>query len=26
VYNFVAPLQETGTPVTSQPDVPAGAK
>jgi len=25
-YNFVAPLQETGTPVTSQPDVPAGAK
>jgi len=26
VYNFVAPLQDTGTPVTSQPDVPAGAK
>ncbi len=25
-YNFVAPLRETGTPVTSRPDAPAGAK
>jgi broad specificity phosphatase PhoE len=25
-YNFVAPLEEAGAPVTSSPDVPAGAK
>jgi hypothetical protein len=25
-YNFVAPLVEAGTPVTSRPDAPAGAK
>jgi hypothetical protein len=25
-YNFVAPLEEAGTPVTSEPDAPIGAK
>jgi broad specificity phosphatase PhoE len=25
-YNFVAPLEQTGTPVTARPDVPAGPK
>jgi broad specificity phosphatase PhoE len=25
-YNFVAPLEEAGAPVTSKPDVPAGPK
>ena len=25
-YNFVAPLREAGTPVTSRPDAPAGTK
>ena len=25
-YNFVAPLEEEGTPVTSEPDAPVGSK